>query len=323
MESTVCSRVPGDRRGVREDPPDISTPKGEAALKSFGRRIALTSGAAEKAGLEYCKELDQDRQTVLGRRKLIETTFKGWQERVMKPLTDWKAREKDRKDAHELVIEQMNNLTWFGDDLVTVAACENRLATLGRLIGRTWDEYEGRAMKLCGDITRTLEARLATAKQSEVERAELLRLRKEAEDRERADREKRIADEAAEIARKAAEKKADDEAAALSRKRAQEEAEAKRKADEVERKARVAEEERVDKIRREADEAQRSSERKPSGPPARRPPGSSPNAEPKMPKRRPSDIERKRKRQPRMLRRRRSRTKRKPPTRPSSKSGGV
>jgi hypothetical protein len=241
-----------------KDLPDISTPKGEAALKSFGRRIALTAGAAEKAGLDYCKELDKNRQSVLGQRKLIETTLKGWQERIMRPLNEWKAKEKARRDEHESHLENVAGLTWFGEGIVpTSDECQKRIDRLKLAECRDWQEFTERARKTIDGVFGTLGRALTAALQREAEAAELEKLRREAADRERADREKRIADEAAETARKAAEKKAQDEAAALARKQEQERIEAKRKADEKERQARIAEEERVAKISREREASER------------------------------------------------------------------
>ena len=208
--------------------PDLTTRTGREATASLAYKISQTKSAIEKAAKGLTEEWRKNTATVNASRSEIVAKMDALRVKARAPLTAWEEAEKarDAKAKAELDWIKSAGVIGFGD---TASEVEERLAKVAAM-AITQDLF-GSWFQLAEVAKATaieaLTAGVARLKQEEAEKAELRRLRAEAEARDKA-----------EAQRVAAEQKAAREAAA--------EEERKRRADEAakaeaERLARAAE----------------------------------------------------------------------------------
>jgi hypothetical protein len=130
---------------------------------------------------------------------------------VRRPLTEWEQAEESRKNALQ---QRLNDLRALGD---VMSADGNYLPSVdiqARIseaksvsLDDSWEEVAAEAGVAKDATIQKLEAAFIVAKQREDQAAELERLRVEAEEKARVEREEKLKREAAEAARLEAEKK--------------------------------------------------------------------------------------------------------------------
>lgn len=242
--------------------PDVSTAAGRDLIRSFAHRVTKSKTLIEEAGKALADEQKEIPKRIDATRRYFKDELEAIRVAVRKPLTDWEEAEETRVNKIKAslaeltaTIEDPNWMTRSSEQL------RDRLGEIERDFGviseDVYAEYTGAARELAVNAIASLETRIAGAEKREAEAAELAKLRAEAAERERKDREAKIAEEAAakakadaDAARIAAEQRAADAV------RAKEEAEqraveaaARAKADAereiIERQAREAEEQRA------------------------------------------------------------------------------
>jgi len=211
-------------REVRAVPRDISTAEGRAAIASVAYKIARSKTALDELGKNVVADWRRQSELVDTERRKIRQRCDALKDEFRQPLTEWENDEKERVAAHEAMLREIEALGRFDDfadltsDLVLV-----RIAGLGRLYGRPWEEFAVRAAQTCDAATLRLERKLAECRKAEALAAELERQRLEEDERVLREREDRIAAEAR--------REAEERAAAADRARrkvAEERAEAER-----------------------------------------------------------------------------------------------
>lgn len=257
------------RQKVAGFEPDLSTPKGRAAIASLAFKVTKSKTALDKAGLELTADWREKINVVnAARRKMVDELDELAKE-VRKPLTEWEEAEKARQADVESRIQAMRDKRVI-EDGETSADIERRGRELHdcQLDPELFQERLEEAEEVKAETVRILAQAMHRMRQAEEERAELERLRKAEEERlareaeaarkrEEEEAERRRQQEEEERKRREEEERqaAIREAEERARREAEEAAEARRKAEEEEREAaRKAEEEERERARRAAEE---------------------------------------------------------------------
>lgn len=214
--------------------PDISTATGRKAVASIAHKVARSKTALDDMGKELVAEWKKKAGAVDAERRIIRDRLDELKDQVRKPLTDWEDADKARIYGHEDALASLEALAVFNGE-PSLAEIERRIADLDALPDRDWQEFGQRYTDVHASVSGKLTTLRDAAAKREAERAELERLRQEQAERERKEREERIAAEAAERARREAETKAAAERQRIEQKK--EEAEARAAKAEAERKA--------------------------------------------------------------------------------------
>ncbi|TWA71864.1 hypothetical protein FBZ84_101130 [Azospirillum baldaniorum] len=247
------------RREVMSIDRDISSKKGREAIASMAAKIARSKTAADNFGKQLKADYKAKVDAIDGIRRVFWDGLEALQKEFRAPLTEFEEAEKARIAGHEAGIADIQAMPLFSGDHTTDDIAD-RLAKAQAIDASGFQEFTARAEAAKAAAIATLTAALENSRARDAERAELERLRREAEERaareeaERIEREKQeAAARAAEQARRDAEEKARQErdeaerAAAAERERIEREAQA-------ERDRATAEQARVEREKREAEE---------------------------------------------------------------------
>lgn len=217
------------RDGVNEVP-DLATAKGRARIASLAAQVSRSKTAVEKPGRDYLKRLKEQPKVVEAELRRFVTECDQLRDEVRRPLTEWEDAEKSRVEALQ---QRLANLRALADvidaagNYLPSADIESRINEAKSVtLDDTWQERAAEAGVAKDSTIQQLEASLAVAQKREHEAAELERLRKEAEEKARLEREEAIRREAAEKAKREAEEKAKAEIDAAARREAEEKARA-------------------------------------------------------------------------------------------------
>ena len=253
--------------------PDLSTPKGRAAIASLAFKVTKSKTALDKAGLQLTADWREKINAVNGARRKMVDELDELAKEVRKPLTEWEDAEKSRLADVESRIQAMRDKRVI-EEGETSADLEARGRELHdcQLDPELFQERLEEAEEVKAETVRILAQAMHRMREAEAERAELARLRKAEEERlareaeqaaqrerEEAERKAKEEEEARQRREEEARQAAIREAEERARKEAEEAAEARRKAEEEEREAaRQAEEEERERARKaEAEERER------------------------------------------------------------------
>ncbi|EOX9916083.1 hypothetical protein ACPY5F_004477 [Escherichia coli] len=252
------------REGVNEVP-DISTDKGRKRIASLAAKVSRSKTAVEKPGRDYLKRLKEQPKVVEAELRRFVTECDRLRDEVRRPLTEWENAEKLRTEALQ---QRLTNLRALADvidlsgNYLPSSDIQERIQEAKSVaLDESWQEYAAEAGVAKDSTIQKLEESLAVAQKREREAAELERLRKEAEEKARIEREENIRREAAEQARLEAEQKAKAEIEAAARLAAEEKARAEvaeRQRIEAEQRARREKEEAVAEERRRQEAAEKA-----------------------------------------------------------------
>lgn len=234
--------------------PDVSTRKGRDAIASMAHKVARSKTYIDNAGKDLVAELKALPKQIDESRRIVRERLDALKDEVRKPLTDWENAESARKDALQQRLADLRSLAdvidGVGSYLPSVEIQQRIESAKAVALDDSWQEVAAEAGKAKDATIQQLEAAMNIAKQREYEASELERLRKEAEEKARLEREENIRREAAEKARRDAEQKAKAELEAAARREAEEKA-----------RAELAERQRIEAEQRAAREKQEAEER--------------------------------------------------------------
>ena len=242
---------------VSSEVPDLTTAKGRARIASLAANVSKSKVAVEKPGREYLKQLKDLPKKIEAELRDFADKMDKLRDETRKPLTDWENAEKARVESHKSKIDYLAS---FRD--VAIADSQFALSLIIQLeadvIDSSFEEFEAEAHREKAESIAFLKAARERLIKHEAEQAELARLRAEAEERARKDREEQIAREAAERAKRDAEEAAAREKAAAERR----ELELKLAAEQAERQRLAAEQAAKDadaaRIKAEQEAAERA-----------------------------------------------------------------
>lgn len=244
------------RKSVNEVP-DLSTAKGRARIASLAASVSRSKTAIEKPGRDYLKRLKELPKEVEAELRRFVTECDAIRDETRRPLTEWEQAEESRKNA---IQQRLNDLRALGDVISTdgnylpSVDIQDRISQAKAVsLDDSWEEFAAEAGVAKDATIQKLEATFIVAKQREDQAAELERLRLEAEEKVRVEREEKLKREAAEAARLEAEKKAQADREAAARR----ELELKMRTEQAEREK----EELAEKAERDRIEAEQRAER--------------------------------------------------------------
>jgi colicin import membrane protein len=234
------------------DPATIDTAKGRDTIKAKAAGVARKKTAIDNARKGLTEEWRKKTATVNAVGKIVVEKLDALRDEVRAPLTAWEEGEEARKAEAQAIIDDMMSASIIreGD---TVADLQERL---DRIRGRNLsDEMFGPRIEMVTDLrdstVQALQDGIARLEQAEKDRAELQRLRDEAEQRKRDD----AARAEAEAAAREEAARAENEAAARAKAQAEEAARIEQAKQEAAEAAIQAEREAATKREREAEEA--------------------------------------------------------------------
>jgi hypothetical protein len=241
-------------------------PKGNKEARSHIYKLRQTKAAVEKArkeekaaSLEYGRRVDQQAKEIMAE-------IDGMIEVHEAPIREIEQREKDRIAKHQADLSEMEEAgrhtaeSWLE---IPLQAMKDRLAEIeSESIGEDrWEELALIAAQTKERAITSIRDAIAKRQKHDAEQAELERLRKEAEERERAEREEQIRKEATQRAAEEAERKAREERERVEAEAAKAKADAERRelelklaAEQAERRAAQAAKDAEERLRREAEE---------------------------------------------------------------------
>lgn len=212
------------REGINEVP-DLSTAKGRARIASLAAQVSRSKTAVEKPGRDYLKRLKEQPKVVEAELRRFVTECDQLRDEVRRPLTEWEDAEKARTEALQQRLVDLRALAEVidttGNYLPSTDIQARILEAKSVVLDDSWQERAAEAGVAKDSTIQQLEASLVVAQKREHEAAELERLRKEAEEKARLEREEAIRREAAEQAKSDAEAKAQAEIDAAARREAE------------------------------------------------------------------------------------------------------
>lgn len=220
VENGLDSFLEKIRAGVNEVP-DLSTAKGRARIASLAAQVSRSKTAVEKPGRDYLKRLKEQPKVVEAELRRFVTECDQLRDEVRRPLTEWEDAEKARTEALQQRLVDLRALAdvidTAGNYLPSADIQARILEAKSVVLDDSWQERAAEAGVAKDSTIQQLEASLVIAQKREHEAAELDRLRKEAEEKARLEREENIRREAAEQAKRDTEAKAQAEIDAAAR----------------------------------------------------------------------------------------------------------
>lgn len=177
--------------------PDVSTAKGRKEIASVAYSVAKTKTYLDGLGKDLTDKYKEIPKKIDANRKLIRDYLDTLKDEVRAPLTQYEAAEEARVAALNERMAVFSNAKEASSELPS-AELDHLLQQIEAIaIDDSWQEMTAQAGVAKDAALLHLRSVIETAKAREAQTAELERLRQEAAARERADRERRIAEEAA------------------------------------------------------------------------------------------------------------------------------
>lgn len=198
---------------VSGEVPDLTTKKGRDRIASLAAKVSKSKVAVEKPGRDYLKRIKELPKTIEAELREFTRQMDDLRDETRKPLTEWEDAEKARVAtleariaALQLPTENEYGITFASSQLInTLQAIESTA------IDDSWQEFASKAAIAKDAAISRFKAAIARQQKHEADQAELERLRLEAEEKARIEREEQIRKEAIEAERIAAEKRAEAE----------------------------------------------------------------------------------------------------------------
>lgn len=251
---------------VSGEVPDITTKKGRDRVASLAYKVAQSKTALDKAGKELADQLNAQLKPINAERKLIRDELDKLRDEIRQPLTDFENAEKQRVDDLKSRLNALSSCCSLADEFGNEYSSDNLYSALKSVsetpIDETWQEFAQEAATEKDKAIQWLTQAAEAKKAREDEAKRLDGMRKQAEEQERAERERRIAEDAAARAKaeaEAAAKAEQDRQARMIQEAAEREERMKREAAEAESR-RIAAEEKAKKDAEEAAERARLAE---------------------------------------------------------------
>ena len=167
---------------------DVSTPKGRAEIKSFSYKISQTKAPVDKAGLNLTEEARDRINKVNEDRKRVKEKLQSFQDDVRQPLTDFEEREKKRiGDFQGKICDLEFYRSANYNIIVNSKTAKEALIKLDEDYKSVsdWQEFKMKAEIEYKKSSEFLNETLQNFLKKEAEQAELEKLRKEKEERDK------------------------------------------------------------------------------------------------------------------------------------------
>ena len=195
------------REAVREFNHDLTTDKGRKATASLAAKVSKAKTFLDGLGKDLVSDWKEKSKVVDSVRKSMRDELDALRDEARAPLTAWENAEKARLQALEESIERLKSYQERLED-ESSSAYRNKLDLLKSItIDDSYEERKAEAFEIKEKAITFLELKIIDQEKVEAERAELERLRKEAEARAKADEEERLRKEGEERTKKEADEK--------------------------------------------------------------------------------------------------------------------
>lgn len=251
IKDEVCGEVP-----------DLTTRKGRERIASLSAIVSKRKAAVEKPGRDYLRKIKELPKVIEQELKQFVDEANALRDEIRKPLTDWEAAEKARKDRQVDAVQAIADFAVDLSDAGSSKILESIASVEAVQMGAHWEEFEPDAARTKDQVLTALRAALAVRQKQEADQADLERLRAEAEAQAQRDREAEIARAAAERARIEAEQRAQAERDAAIKREADAKAAADRRELELKLAAEQAERAAAQAAREKIESEQRAAQQK-------------------------------------------------------------
>jgi hypothetical protein len=180
-------------RDARAEVSDLTTLKGRKAVASLAFKVSKSKSALDAAGKAMNAEARKKIDVVDAQRRAARERLDTLRDEIRDPLTAWETADERRIADHELALNAFDlNQTNAMSRLPDIQEAIDRAK--GEML-RDWEEFNDRAQAMSVTAFAKFESDLEAAKIREQEKAELARLREEAEAHEREKEQRRKEDE--------------------------------------------------------------------------------------------------------------------------------
>lgn len=233
----ILARVRSEIDDFQRDHLDVEKPDDRRRIGRMAYRVAQSKSALKKVGDDLAKEAKAIPGRIDATRRHVNDTLDAWRDEVRGPLTEWEAADEARKDRHKAAMGRLNAL--WRTPSPTAAETRQRLAEAETTAtdDASCDEYAPDYRQAREAAISHLKSILPGQEKTEADRAELERLRKEADARQAAENAERLRKEGEDRARLEAEADAAAERARVRAETEKREAQHKAEVAELERKA--------------------------------------------------------------------------------------
>ena len=176
------------RNEVSGEVPDVTTKKGRDRIASLAYKVAKSKTALDSAGKSLADQLNAQLKPINSERKIIRDELDKLKDEVRKPLTDYENAETERVSSIKTRIQWFADICIIdGDDIgISSSRLSERLASVSLVdIDDSFQEFKSDAVLAKNSATEFLTLTIARTEKLEAEKAELERLRKESEEREK------------------------------------------------------------------------------------------------------------------------------------------
>lgn len=186
--------------------PDVTTNEGRKQIASVAYMVAKTKTGLDDMGKALTEDVKKQVAAIDAKRRLIRDELDALKDDIRAPLTEFEQREKCRIADHEAALSAMSALSgaWASQDEI-----KKRINALAQIFARDWQEYAAKATAIHDSKNSELSKALDDRIKYDDQQAEMVRLRKEEEERKAKEREEQIAREAADRAKRQAEAEAE------------------------------------------------------------------------------------------------------------------
>ena len=165
---------------------DATTKKGRDALISLAAKVSKSKAELDRQGKALTDAQRKEINAVNAGRKIGEERLAALRDEIRKPVTDWEAAEEARTERHKRALDVFDlnraDANSAADQVRNVRDDIEAMTT-----GPEWDEFQPIAEAKKAAALAHYRSILTAAEEREAERAELARLRAQAEERARRD----------------------------------------------------------------------------------------------------------------------------------------
>lgn len=156
--------------------PDISSAKGRDEIRSNAHKVTRCKTHLDNLGKEANEERNRLNKLVNEKRQLLRERLTDLAAKVRKPLTDWEEKEANRVKAHEQKLEDIK-LTTANLRTLNLEGARERLDWLNKqVVDEAWEEFEYEASRVYNEAHQELTTYIAELEEQARKDAELKRL---------------------------------------------------------------------------------------------------------------------------------------------------
>jgi len=187
----VTNEVANLQKKVDEFNADVSTKKGQAAIRTFAAKLASSKIALDALGKDAVDDWNAKTKAVNAIRTTTKAAVQLMQDTVRKPLTDFENAEKERVAAHSNginAIRESGDFYQINWQELSTEDMEAQLIETKGLDDGTWEEFNDSAVKNIKEAVEKIEAAITKKTQYDKDQSDLEDLRAATEVREQKER---------------------------------------------------------------------------------------------------------------------------------------